>query len=121
MLQNVGIDLVEIKRIKEAIKKWENKFLHRVFRNSEIICCHKRRFKYQHFALKFAAKEAVGKVLGESLPWKDVEITGNGKNKLQVNLYGAAKKLANERKIKKILFSSSYCRQYALVQALTIC
>ena len=37
MIQNVGIDLVEIKRIKEAIKKWENKFLHRVFKNSEII------------------------------------------------------------------------------------
>ena len=89
-----GTDIIEIDRIKESIEKLGNPFLERVFTKKEIDYCEsKKKQKYQHYAARFAAKEAVFKALSEniqdkfSVSWKDFEVENDkqGKPKINVN------------------------------------
>ena len=83
-----GIDIIEENRIKEAIQDLDEKFLKRVYTTYEIEYCNsKNNMKYQHFAARFAAKEAVFKAISNKLKskydisWTDIEIKNdeNGK------------------------------------------
>lgn len=76
-----GIDIIEVSRIEESIKSLGEKFLKRVFTDYEIKYCNsKNNMKYQHFAARFAAKEAIFKAISDSLKskyditWIDIEI-----------------------------------------------
>lgn len=76
-----GIDIIEVSRIEESIKSLGEKFLKRVFTDYEIKYCNsKNNMKYQHFAARFAAKEAIFKAISDSLKskyditWTDIEI-----------------------------------------------
>ena len=64
MIIGTGIDMVEINRIAEIIKRWGDRFLNRIFTNDERAYCLKRKRFAQHFAARFAAKEACMKALG---------------------------------------------------------
>ncbi|MFN3967013.1 MAG: holo-ACP synthase, partial [Endomicrobiia bacterium] len=77
---NIGIDIVEVKRIAQLIKN--KRFLKRIFSEDEIKYCSSRKNSSQHFAVRFAAKEAVWKALSDKkLTHKDINITNkkNGK------------------------------------------
>lgn len=87
-----GIDIIEVNRIKDAIEKHGEKFLNEIFTKSEIEYCEKKVNKYQHYAARFAAKEAVFKAISEFLSnkyeigWTDIEILNNKDQKPIVNL-----------------------------------
>lgn len=107
-----GTDIIEIERVKECIDNLQDKFLNRVFTKGEIEYCESRKKqKYQHYAGRFAAKEAIFKAVSELLNnkyqinWKDIEILNNKNSKPEVNL-----KLEN---IENIDISISHCKQYA--------
>jgi holo-[acyl-carrier protein] synthase len=119
MIQGVGIDIVEIERIKKVIEKWNNKFLKRIFRDGEIKYCDSNKLKYQHFAARFAAKEALIKALGESLNWKDIEVIKNEGKTPRIKLQGKAKRIMAEKGVKEILLSLSHSEEYAIAQVLT--
>ena len=73
-----GVDIREVRRLKDAVQKWGDEFLNRVFTRLELENARKRISLYQHLAGRFAAKEAVFKALGlESLGWKDVQIVND--------------------------------------------
>ena len=75
MIDGVGVDIVEIARIRKAIETWGGRFLNRVFNPQEILYAHSHQFPYPHFAGRFAAKEAIYKAMGmRSLSWKDITI-----------------------------------------------
>ncbi len=76
-----GVDIIEVNRIEESINSLGEKFLKRVFTDYEIEYCNsKKNMKYQHFAARFAAKEAIFKAISNSLKtkyditWTDIEI-----------------------------------------------
>lgn len=76
-----GIDIIEVDRIEESINSLGEKFLKRIFTDYEIKYCNsKNNMKYQHFAARFAAKEAVFKAISSNLKskyeikWTDIEI-----------------------------------------------
>ena len=111
-----GTDIIEIDRIKESIEKLGNHFLERVFTKKEIEYCEsKKKQKYQHYAARFAAKEAVFKALSEniqdkfSVSWKDFEVENDkqGKPKLNVNN-------VNLENVENIDISISHCKNYAV-------
>jgi len=78
MNKGVGIDMVEIARLKQAVDKWGDVFLNRVFNKKELAYSMQKRFPYQHLAARFAAKEAVIKAFGNSLvTFKDIEIVND--------------------------------------------
>jgi len=77
-----GVDIIEVRRIRQAIEKWGNEFLCRIFTDAEIRSARKRSSMYQHLAGRFAAKEAVFKALGlKDLDWKDVQISNDEEGK----------------------------------------
>ncbi len=66
MIVGIGTDIVEISRIKDAVEKWGERFLKKIFTESEISYCYKKRDPFPHLAVRFAAKEAVVKTLSTS-------------------------------------------------------
>ena len=76
-----GIDVIEVERIKKAIEELGDTFLNKIYTEKEIQYCNRsEKVKYQHFAARFAVKEAVFKAVSEYLEngyndlWKDVEV-----------------------------------------------
>lgn len=91
-MKGIGIDIIEIDRIKEAIENYGDKFLKRVFTARELSYCRNRRaLKLPELAVRFAAKEAYAKALGTGLKgirWKEIEIVNNNKGKPHISLKG---------------------------------
>ena len=99
-MTEVGIDIIEIERIRSAIKRWGEKFKSKVYLPEEVKYCEARHHPAQHYAVRFAAKEAVAKALKSShdvsMSWHDVEILTQKGGAPQVRLHGeAAQKFSN--------------------------
>ncbi len=78
MVLGLGIDIIEIERIKESVERLGIRFLEKIYTQGEIEYCSGKANKYQHFAARFAAKEAVYKAIASSwqpnIGWQDIEI-----------------------------------------------
>ena len=113
-----GIDIIEIERIKDAIEKHENKFITTIFTNLEIEYCEKKGAqKYQEYAVRFAAKEAVFKALSfyySECKWRDYEILNKEDGKPFINLKDTIPGLES------IDISLSHCKQYAVANVTAI-
>ena len=113
MITGNGIDIIEVKRITQAIERWGEGFLNHVFTKEEIAYSKKQKFPHQHFAGRFAAKEAVFKALqnNDQVTWKDIEITHDKG--------GKPKCIFNRKNFKKKIFVSiSHTKNYAIASAL---
>ena len=111
----VGIDIIEISRIKKATARWGKRFLHRVYTDPELKLYAR---KPQSLAARFAGKEAVMKLLGtgrRGISWREIEILSHSSGNPKVNLYGRAQSKASELGIKEIAVSLSHSREYAVV------
>ena len=89
-----GTDIIEIDRVKSSIENIGEMFLEKVFTDNEIRYCEsKKTQKYQHYAGRFAAKEAVFKAISKQLEdkysvcWKDIEIENDSQGRPSVNLF----------------------------------
>ena len=100
-LIGLGIDIVEINRIKKALNK-NNNFKTRIFSKKEINFCEKNKNKFSCYSKRFAAKEAFSKALGtgiaKGLNFNEIVVIKNKLGKPSIELYG--KSLAVTRKIK---------------------
>ena len=117
MADGIGIDLVEVSRIEDMMKK--PGFLERVFTPAEIKECQSFKHSAESFAARFAAKEAVGKALGTGvggkLSWHDVEILRTEHGSPIVNISPSAMEQLNHRSIK---ISLSHTDSYAVAVAI---
>lgn len=124
MIVGSGIDIVEIGRFRTTQKKWGKNFLNKIFTGNEIAYSNKRRFRSQHFAARFAAKEAVLKAFGDKLSsihnWQDIEILNDKSGKPYVSFHRSAKKLKTKEKIKRVVLSMSHCRNHAVASAILV-
>ena len=116
MRVSCGTDIIEIERIKESIEKSGDSFLNRVFTKKEIEYCEsKKKQKYQHYAARFAAKEAAFKALSwklkdkYSVSWKDFELTNDEQGRPELNIIGI-----NLDDVENIDVSISHCKNYAV-------
>ena len=93
MIQGIGVDIIEIKRIQSSIEQFGDTFLRKIFTDSEIAYCRARKNPVQHFAARFAAKEAVSKALATGwageFEWKNVEVMNELSGKPTVLLHGS--------------------------------
>lgn len=113
-----GTDIIEINRIKESIKQFGDKFLNKIYTEAEINYCESHHNnKYQHYAGRFAAKEALYKALSnilteENLDWKSFEIIHdtNGKPRVEID---------NPR-IKSIDISISHSKENAIAMVVVL-
>jgi holo-[acyl-carrier protein] synthase len=121
MVNSIGIDLVEIQRIEEAITRYGEKFTDRVFTPWEIQYCHSKINPMLSFAGRFAVKEAVFKAVGtgfaEGVKWKSVEVVNDRKGRPQVRLGKAIRDHIGE---KEILISLSHTHNHAIAAAILV-
>ena len=115
-----GTDIIEIRRIKDSIENKGKVFLDKIYTPTEIDYCENRRnAKYQHYAGRFAAKEAIFKAISETLEnkyditWTDVEIINDEKGKPKVNFINSKYSLQCD-------ISISHCKEYATATAIII-
>ena len=124
MISGTGIDIIEISRIKNAVIRWKDSFLKRIFTQNEINYSQARKFSYQHLAARFAAKEAVLKAIGDSsihqINLREVEVLNDKSGKPFIRLSGAAKKIKEKRKISDIIISMSHTHKLAVANAILI-
>ena len=111
MIIGIGIDIIEIDRIKKSVDTFGEHFLNKVYTKSEIDYCLAKHNKYQHLAARFAAKEAIYKAIArgweKEATWKNMEIT-NEKNGLPVvKLLGKLNQFIGDDKDIKISLSHS--------------
>lgn len=111
MVLGLGIDIIEIARIKKSIDRYGNNFLNKVFTENEINYCNSKFNKYQHFAARFAAKEAVYKALTsgwkEDLRWKDIEVQNDKSGMPSIKPSGKLKSFLSENAQLKVSISHS--------------
>lgn len=124
MISGTGIDIIEISRIKDAVIRWKDSFLRRVFTENEINYSRAKKFSYQHLAARFAAKEAVLKAIGDSsihqINLREVEVLNDKSGKPFIRLSGAAKKIKEKKKISDIIISMSHTHKLAVANAILI-
>ena len=117
-----GIDIIEISRVKNSIEELGNKFLNRIYTDKEIEYCTSRgKSMYEHFAARFAVKEAVFKALSNELEnkyqisWKDMECLNDENGRPFVNILGM-----DTSKIENIDVSISHCKEYAVANVVVL-
>ena len=102
-LLSIGVDICDIKRIREIEEKFKNKFLMRIFTSGEIVYCEKKYDKHSSYAARFAAKEAFLKAIGTGLrdgfQWKDIEIDNDDLGNPFFKLHGQTAKLISNRDV----------------------
>ncbi len=124
MVIAVGTDIVEVVRIGQMIERHGEVFLNRVYTDEEISYCQSRREYTQHFAGRWAAKEAVMKTLGtgwsRGIGWRDIEVCPSRSGAPSIVLRGAAREIAEQAGICDVLISISHCRSFATATAIAV-
>jgi holo-[acyl-carrier protein] synthase len=124
-IHGIGIDVVEVDRISDAIQRLGTPFLDRLFTPAELEYCQTQKFPALHYAARFAAKEAVSKALGtgigEHAGWLDLEILRDPSGAPRVLLTGAAARFAKVNHITSLQISLTHAKAYAAANAIAIC
>ncbi len=120
----IGTDIIECLRIAQMIDRHGELFVNRVYTPYEIDYCQSRKAATQHFAGRWAAKEAILKAIGtgwrKGISWRDMEIRSNPQGRPSVLLCGGAREVADALGVQEILISISHCRSHATAMATAV-
>jgi holo-[acyl-carrier protein] synthase len=122
MILGIGIDIIEVARVKASHERFGERFLNRLLLADEIAYCLSHKNPAPFIAARFAAKEAVSKAfgtgIGAQLGWRDMEIRRKKSGEPFVILHGNGKKLFKSRRAKRLLVSLSHTANYAAATAI---
>jgi len=117
-----GVDMVDCKRLSEAIAQHGERFLRRVFTPLELGYCQGKKREIEHLVGRFAAKEAVLKVLGtgwrDGISWTEIEVRNIPSGQPKVHLSGRCRQIADELGLAEILISISHIETHAIASAI---
>jgi len=121
-----GVDMIEIKRIKDSIEKYGISFVEKIFTPGEINYCESRKNqKFQSYAARFSAKEAVSKALGtgisRGITLKDIEVVVSETGKPQIVLHDQALELFRKKGGISMDLSLTHTKDYATAFAVLLC
>lgn len=120
-LVGLGLDLVEVERVRRLLQRWGDRILEKVFLPEEIGYCRSRPDPPLHYAGRLAAKEAVFKALGEGwterLGWRDVRVERSLRGAVSVALLGKGAVLARELGVSRIMLTLTHAEGYAAAAA----
>lgn len=118
MICGIGVDLVEIGRMRAVLERWGDRFTRRVFTPDEIAICRKRAFPSSAFALRFAAKEAFAKAMGlgmtRGMIWRDIEVFNDSRGKPGLKIHGRSARVCSERGVTDIHLSLTDEKAYGI-------
>ena len=119
-----GIDLVDFPRIEEMIQRHGERFINRVYTAAEQAYADKNMNRVEKYAGRFAAKEAVLKLIGTGwrgkIAWTDIEVINNSSGQPQVALDGEVKKIADKLGISQISISITHTANFAIASAVAL-
>ena len=119
-----GIDLVDFGRIEQMLQKHPERFPERVFTAAELADAAKVKNRIEKLAGRFAAKEAVMKLIGtgwrDGISWTDIEVVNNPLGQPIVNITGKVKELADEKGIEQITLSITHTSNIAIASAVAL-
>lgn len=111
MITGTGVDIIEILRIRRSVENFGDRFLNRIFNPQEIAYAQSHTIPFQHYAGRFAAKEAIYKALGDkTISWKDITVLNDENGRPFCQLTKAFRG--------KIHLSISHTRYYAIANAI---
>lgn len=118
MIYGTGIDIVEISRFERFLQEGNDALFHRLFTSGELHYCSSKTKSAQHYALRFAAKEAFFKASGlglrDGMSWRDVEVVNNDLGKPDLCLHGRAAEIFAELELNSIHTALSHDGAYAI-------
>jgi holo-[acyl-carrier protein] synthase len=119
-----GIDLVDFPRIEQMIERHGQRFVDRLFTTAEQAYARRHRNAVEKYAGRFAAKEAILKLVGTGwrgkIAWTDIEITNNAVGQPEVTLSGEVKAIAERMKIERISLSITHTANFAVASAVAL-
>jgi len=122
MIVGTGIDITEVERIEQAIARFGERFLNRVFTPAEIAYCRSKKNFAERFAARFAAKEAAMKALGTGLrqgvTWKNIEVTREPGGRPTLRFTGRALEVANRLGARLFALSLTHTEKQAMAQVI---
>jgi holo-[acyl-carrier protein] synthase len=118
MIYGTGIDIVEILRFERFLEEGNEALFARIFTREERAYCSAKKKSAQHYALRFAAKEAYFKALGlglrDGMSWQDVEVVNDDLGKPDVSLHGRAAEIFAEKQLDRVHTALSHDGAYAV-------
>ena len=118
MIIGVGVDLIEVERVENSLRKFPRRFERKVFTETERAYCGRRAVPGRHFAARFAAKEAFLKAIGtgksQGIAWTDVGIVNQPSGKPELQVTGRARDICNEQGATRMHVSLSHNREHAM-------
>jgi holo-[acyl-carrier protein] synthase len=123
MIYGIGIDIVKIERMKNVVKKWDKRFLKKVFTKSEIDYCYGKKEPYLSLAVRFAAKEALVKAAGSGAPVSltDIEVMNMDSGKPLIKVSGKLEEFFRMKSIRKTHLSLSHEHDYGVACVVLEC
>jgi len=122
MIVGTGIDIAEVRRIRQAIERFGDRFLHRIFTASEMRYCDSKANRMERYAARFAAKEASMKALGtgwnHGVRWRDCEVTRLPGGRPTIVFHGVAAEFAARLGVKNAALSISHTTEQAIAQVI---
>jgi holo-[acyl-carrier protein] synthase len=119
-----GIDLVDFPRLEQMIERHGQRFIDRIFTVAEQAYAGRHRNTVEKYAGRFAAKEAILKLLGTGwrgkIAWTDIEVTNNEAGRPEVSLSGEVKEIADRLKIRHISISITHTANFAIASAVAL-
>ncbi|MGE9269018.1 MAG: holo-ACP synthase [Verrucomicrobiales bacterium] len=120
----IGIDVIEVERVRSSMDEFGERFVQRIFTEVERAYCEAQKRPELHYAARFAAKEAIAKAfgtgLGKSLGWLDLEITRRESGEPTVRLSVEGERYAAGRGVEEIKISLTHAKHYAAANALIL-
>jgi holo-[acyl-carrier protein] synthase len=122
MIVGTGIDIAEVPRIADAIAKFGQRFLNRIFTEGEIRYCDSKANRIERYAARFAAKEAAMKALGtgwnHGVRWRDIEVCRKPGGRPTIVLSGKAAEFAAKLGCANVALSISHTAEQAIAQVI---
>jgi holo-[acyl-carrier protein] synthase len=122
MIVGTGIDIAEVPRIRQAIARFGDRFLQRIYTKGEIRYCDSKANRAERYAARFAAKEAAMKALGtgwsHGVRWRDCEVTRLPGGRPTITFHGKAAEIAARLGMKHAALSLSHTAEQAIAQVI---
>jgi holo-[acyl-carrier protein] synthase len=122
MIVGTGIDIAEVPRIREAIERFGDRFIQRIFTDGEIRYCDSKANRIERYAARFAAKEAAMKALGtgwnHGVRWRDIEVARKAGSRPTIIFHGKAAEFAARLGAAHVALSLSHTEEQAIAQVI---
>ena len=122
MIVGTGIDIAEVPRMAQAVERFGERFLRRIFTEGERRYCDSKANRIERYAARFAAKEAALKAIGtgwnHGIAWTDVEVKREPGGRPTIAFHGKAAEFAAQLGVKNVSLSITHTKEHAMAQVI---